>query len=158
MRNRSSAPSLDRLRAIPLFSACSTDELAAIDSMVDEADVVAGTTLTCEGRAGRETFIIVSGTAKVTRTGKRLAEVGPGAVVGEMAVLQRDARSATVTALSAMHLLVIAPAHLASLLAIEGVARKVMIGLSDRVRAADERITTSPTPAREGRQDAVPAQ
>lgn len=157
MRNRISTASLDRLRAIPLFSGCRPDALAAVNRLVDVVDVVAGTTLTREGGSGRETFIVVSGTAEVVLHGKRLAEVGLGAVVGEMAVLQHEPQSATVTALTPMQLLVVAPSSLAPLLEIEGVARKVLIGLSSRLRAADDQITSTPTRSRAGQGETVRA-
>ena len=68
--------SLD-LKAIWLFSSCSASELRKIRSSLDELEVPEGKVLVEEGRVGMEFFIIVSGTAAVTREGKKVATLGP---------------------------------------------------------------------------------
>jgi len=140
MRNHIPAARLDQLRRIPLFAGCSNTALAGIDRLVDDHHAAAGTVLTREGGVGLESFVIVSGTAAVTVRGQQVAELGPGAVFGEMAVLQHDKRSATVTAVTPMHVLVVAPANLSPLLLTEGVAGKVLRSMSERLRAADEQL------------------
>src|ERR1700730_5692777 len=141
MRNRIPTARLDQLRGIPLFAGCNDVALASIDRLVDAHHAPAGTVLTREGGVGLESFVIVSGTAAVTVRGQRVAELGPGAVFGEMAVLQHEPRSATVAAVTAMDLLVVSPANLSRLLLTDGVAHKVLVGLSERLRAADDKIT-----------------
>lgn len=61
-----------------------------------------------EGEPGHECFVIVTGTATVSRDGATVATLGSGAVVGELAPLTGGVRTATVTADSAMEVLVIA--------------------------------------------------
>ena len=61
-----------------------------------------------EGEPGHECFVIVTGSATVSRGGATVANLGPGAVVGELAPLTGGVRTATVTADSAMEVLVIA--------------------------------------------------
>ena len=156
MRNRIPAARLRQLRTIPLFAGCGDTALAAGDRLVDDHDVPAGTVLTREGAFGRESFVIVSGTAEVTVRGQRVAELGSGAVFGEMAVLQREPRTATVTALTPMHLLVVSPANLSALLLTEGVAGKVLVALSERLRAADDAITAQSAVLRPGARRRTP--
>ena len=60
-----------------------------------------------EGDRGREFFVIISGNVEVRRKGRKLATLGPGNFVGEMALLSREPRSATVTALTPLDVLVI---------------------------------------------------
>src|SRR5437763_7682388 len=108
MRNISAPTSrLAVLRAIPLFRACSDSELGRVDSLVDDIDVGAGEILIREGRHDPQSFVIVSGEAAVTRAGEALATLTSGDFFGEMALLDGAARSATVAAVTPMHLLVL---------------------------------------------------
>jgi adenylate cyclase len=95
-----------RLHDVPFFSALKSKELAAIAQQVDEIDVPAGKVLAREGELGHEFFVIESGTAEVIRSGQRINELGPGDFFGEMALLDEDRRTATVTATAPMRLLV----------------------------------------------------
>ena len=56
---------VERLRHVPLFAACTDDELALVARNVDEHHVEAGQVLTRQGEVGREFFVIVEGTAEV---------------------------------------------------------------------------------------------
>lgn len=134
---------LDLLRRISLFAGCDDKALAQIDRSVCDHHLPAGAILTREGAVGRHSYVIVEGTAAVTVRGRKVAELGPGDVVGEMAVLQNLPRTATVTALSPMHLLVVFKADLGYLLETDGVARKALVGFSERLRAADDLIQTA---------------
>jgi CRP-like cAMP-binding protein len=88
---------LDTLRRLPLFAGISTRELRAVSQVVDEIDVPAGYALTREGEPGRELLLIVDGGAEVSRDGVRINRVRDGDLVGEIAVLTRGSRTATVT-------------------------------------------------------------
>ena len=126
------------LRAIPLFSACDDQELARIDGLVDEIEVSAGEVLTREGKPGGESFIIVVGEASVLLRDRSLARLTAGEFFGEMAVLTPGRpRSATVTAITPMRLLVLDPRSVASLIDISGVARTLIVTLVDRLRATE---------------------
>jgi adenylate cyclase len=95
-----------RLHDVPFFSTLKSKELAAIAQQVDEIDVPAGKVLARQGELGHEFFVIESGTAEVTQSGQRVNELGPGDFFGEMALLEEDRRTATVTATAPMRLLV----------------------------------------------------
>jgi len=88
---------LDTLRRLPLFAGASARELRAVSKVVDEIDVPAGYTLTREGEQGHELVFIVDGSAEVSRDGRRINRVRDGDIVGEIAVLTRGERTATVT-------------------------------------------------------------
>src|SRR4051795_5089923 len=88
---------LDHLRNVPLFSGCTTRDLQKIASAADEIQVPAGHVLVDQGQTGREAFVILDGSATVRRNGKKVATLGPGAVVGELALLDHGPRTATVT-------------------------------------------------------------
>ncbi len=95
-----------RLKSVPFFSGMSKGELGAIAQQTDEVDVPAGRVLAREGAFGQEFFIIDTGTAEVTRGGEAIAELGAGDFFGEMALLEEDRRTATVTAKTPMLLIV----------------------------------------------------
>jgi CRP-like cAMP-binding protein len=88
---------LDTLRRLPLLAGVSARELRAVSKVVDEIDVPAGYTLTREGEAGHELVFIVDGSAEVSQKGRRINRVRDGDIVGEIAVLTRGERTATVT-------------------------------------------------------------
>jgi CRP/FNR family transcriptional regulator, cyclic AMP receptor protein len=103
------------LKAVPFFSAMSKSELAAVAQQTDEIDVPAGKVLAREGDFGEEFFVIDAGTAQVTRGGEPIAELGPGDFFGEMALLEEDRRTATVTATTPMSLIVMTRASFRAL-------------------------------------------
>lgn len=132
---------LDHLASVPLFSACSKRELGKIAKAGDELTVDAGHTLTVQGDAGREAYVIVDGTATVKRGSRKIATVGPGDAVGELALLDHGPRTATVTADGPMTLFVLGSRQFAGVVEeVPSLARKVMAELAARVRELDAKI------------------
>ena len=95
-----------QLKEVPFFSTLSKRELTTVAQQIDEIDVAPGRVLAREGDLGHEFFVIVDGTAEVTRGEARLAELGPGDFFGEMALVDEERRTATVTATTPMRMLV----------------------------------------------------
>ena len=91
-----------RLRKIPVFSDLDEDELSHIAALAAEVSVPAGKELVREGDYSYDVLAIEEGTASVERHGDRIADLGPGDVVGGMGVLERSQRNATVRATSPM--------------------------------------------------------
>lgn len=104
------------LRKLPLLAGLSDPELRRVDALACEIEVPAGTVLMKQGHVGREVFIVATGIADVEIDGRTVARVGPGEPLGEMALLEGTPRSATVTALTPMHVLVLDPGRFAELL------------------------------------------
>jgi CRP/FNR family transcriptional regulator, cyclic AMP receptor protein len=98
---------IELLKRVPLFAGCSKAELREIAIVADELDLREGRTLVREGQRGREFFVLVAGTVRVSRKGRKLAELGPGDWFGEIALLTDTPRSATVTATSPIRVLVL---------------------------------------------------
>lgn len=134
MRSKSPSPKEQMLKQVPLFSACSDKELSRIAALVDETDRPAGAVLVREGQAGNEAFVITSGQAKATLNGRELATLGPGDAVGEMSLLDNAPRSATVTAESDVHLLVLTHQTFDQLVSETPVAKALLRSLAQRLR------------------------
>ncbi|HYF47570.1 MAG TPA: cyclic nucleotide-binding domain-containing protein [Acidimicrobiales bacterium] len=129
------------LATVPLFAQCSKHELAEIARFVDEIDIEAGRELITEGDVGHEAFVVVEGTASVTRDGQEVTTIGPGAVFGEMALIDRAPRNATVTAATPMKVLVIGKRQFSGLLDESASFRtSIMSALADRVRQKDAQL------------------
>src|SRR3954447_342718 len=95
------------IKSAPLFENCSKQELRNIARIADELDLPAGKVLIREGERGREFFVIINGEVEVRRKGRKMATLGPGSFVGEMALLSKIPRVATVTAATPLDVLVI---------------------------------------------------
>jgi CRP-like cAMP-binding protein len=135
---RSRDPKVERLSEVQLFSACSKRELARIAALTTEIEVPLGRVLMRQGDPGRECFVIEEGRARVTIRGRKTTMMGPGESFGEMALLHTAPRSATVTAASDMHLLVLNSREFATLLNdVPSVARKVLAAVGERLRNAE---------------------
>jgi len=128
----------EHLTQVPLFSACSKKELARIAKATDEVRVDDGHVLTAQDERADEAFIIVSGTVTVKRNGRKIAELGPGSMIGELGLLDRGTRTATVTANGPVDLLVIGPREFAALLDdVPSINHKLLRSLATMVRDLD---------------------
>jgi len=126
-----------------LFSACSASQLRTIRRAVEEVSAPAGSVLVEEGTVGREFFFIVDGTASVRRKGRRIATLGPGQYFGELALLDRKPRSATIVSETDMTLLVLEQRSFNGLLdAMPALAHKLLVAMSQRLREADAKAFT----------------
>lgn len=94
-----------RLKSIPLFASLPQDDLKAICTFADEVSTPSGKELVKEDDYAYDFAAIEEGSAEVLRDGQRIAELGPGDVFGEMAVLEKTMRTASVTATSPMRLI-----------------------------------------------------
>ena len=93
-----------RLKSIPIFEEVGDDELAQIAPFAQEVSVEEGKVLVREGDYSYEFMAIEEGTAEVTRGGDHVADLGPGDFFGEMGLLEKTLRNATVTARTPMQL------------------------------------------------------
>lgn len=118
---------LTHLASVPLFASCSKKELEEISRLAVETSFAPGKQFIRQGDFGHELVIIIEGTASVIRDGRKVATVGPGDFVGEMAVLQSQKRNASIVADTELHVLVIDQRVLDTLLDdIPGMARRLL--------------------------------
>ena len=126
------------LEGVALFRGCSRKEFQALAGITTEIGIPAGRVLCREGDVGRECFIVAEGQAKVTIGDDDVATVGPGGVVGEMALLDGGPRVATVTAVSDMEVLVLSRPEFDRLLdEFPKVSRRMLEAFAARLRGAD---------------------
>ena len=94
-----------RIAAIPLFSTLAPEQQAQLADVAGEVALPAGSVVAAEGDFGYALFAIEEGTAEVRRDDELVGRLGPGDVVGEIAVLSSGRRIATVTATSPLRLI-----------------------------------------------------
>ncbi len=85
-----------------LLAGLGTKEIDEIGRLSTLVRVPSGRRIMVEGTLGRECFVVLSGSVAVERGGQHIADVGPGGVVGEIALLDAEShvRTATVTTLT----------------------------------------------------------
>ena len=122
------------LKCSPLFEGLSRKQLAHVARLSDDLDVPAGTVLCEEGTRGQEFFVIIDGEATVTRGGEYLATIASGDFFGEIALLERVVRTATVTAATPLSFFVVSERAFTSLLNTDpDIERKLLPALARRV-------------------------
>jgi CRP/FNR family cyclic AMP-dependent transcriptional regulator len=96
-------PSIELIRGVPLFADADEKFLDRLAGEFIERTYAPGETITEEGEAGRTFVVIESGEATVTVHGQEVGKLGPGDAFGEMALIDKSARSATVKAEGEVH-------------------------------------------------------
>lgn len=88
----------DELPTVPLFVGLDDDEIASVAAMAVRRELSAGDKLIEQGRYGDSFFIVASGRALVYIADQYITAVGEGSAIGEMSLLERRPRNATVVA------------------------------------------------------------
>ncbi len=137
----SRAEHISRLSELELFSGCSKKDLQHIARASDEIEVPAGTVLMEQGAVGQDAYVILEGEAVVRRGGRKIATVGPGDSIGELALLDHGPRTAYVEATTDMRLLHLTSRAFKGLLAeTPALSLKLLGALASRVRDLDRKI------------------
>jgi CRP/FNR family transcriptional regulator, cyclic AMP receptor protein len=92
------------LKKIPLFAEVPDDVLSKVAPWATTEEWPEGKEIVKEGGFSNHFYAIQDGTVKVERDGQHLADLGPGDVFGEQGLLEKQERSATVTATSEVRL------------------------------------------------------
>ncbi len=96
-------PTLDLIRGVPLFAGLDDALLQRLAGEFFEKTFSDGEVIATEGEAGRTFVVIESGEVSVSVQGMAVATLGPGKAFGELALIDKSARSATVTAVGQAH-------------------------------------------------------
>jgi CRP-like cAMP-binding protein len=123
-----------------MFEGCTTRELDLIARAGTDIVMTAGTTIIDQGQTGREAFVVLDGTVTVRRNGRRVAELGPGAMIGELSLLDHGPRTATVTCDTDCELFVLDQRHFMGVLHdTPQLAARLLAHLARMVREMDRR-------------------
>lgn len=140
MAGRSRSEIIDILQAVPLFSGLTNRQLRVVAAECSEVHYDAGETLVKELDWGQHMVAITAGAATVIRGGKTIATAGPGEVIGEMALIDGEPRSATVTADGEVEGVMIYGTAFRKLLSQHPtICTKLLIAQTARLRALDKR-------------------
>jgi CRP-like cAMP-binding protein len=125
---------IELIKKVPLFSKLSRKGLEEVAHIADELDLPKGKVMAKEGDRGREFFVLLEGEADVTKGDKSINTMHEGDFFGEIALVTKMPRTASVTATTAVRVLVITERDFASLLKhSEEVGRSVAEALAERV-------------------------
>ena len=128
------------LSNIWLFSECTAKEKKTIARALDEVIVEPNRVLVEQGTLGTEFYLIVSGTASVRRNNRKVATLTAGQHFGELALLDRHPRNASVISETEMDLLVLGQREFNGLLeTMPSLARKLMSAMATRLRDQDSK-------------------
>ena len=129
---------LELLKRIPLFGAFDRHHLERLGMLTEEVDVPAAKVLIRQGELGDDLMVIYSGLVKVERDGVQVNKLGPGEFFGEIALIERGPRTATVTAETACRLLVINHRDFHAMMEeFPEIAAKVLLTLAHRIRTLE---------------------
>lgn len=127
------------LKRVPLFSQCSDRELREIAKDTREELFSAGQDIVTEGSTGGPMFVILEGRAKVIIGGRTRRTFEPGSYFGEMALIDKGPRSATIRAETQVKAVSITSWNFLSLLESNWkLAHKVLSGMAQRIRELDK--------------------
>lgn len=129
---------LAHLSEVQMFSSLNKKELGLISRVADVVKLDAGTEIVAEGSIGHEFYLILEGQAVVRKGRRKIATLGPGRYFGELALLDKGPRSATVAAETAVEALVIGQREFLGVLdEVPAVAHKLLVSMAARLRDAD---------------------
>ena len=128
------------LRSVPLFAELDERHLQQLSDEFSRRTFSAGDVIAAEGEGGRTFFVIEEGDATVSVGGREVGRLGPGEAFGEIALIDRDPRSASVTAATDM------TAYMLPIWSFRPIVEsspemlwKLLEALAGRLRAAEQR-------------------
>ena len=125
---------VELIKKVPLFSRLNKKALQEVAHIADELDLPKGKEMATEGDRGREFFVLLEGEAEVTKGGRRINMMRAGDFFGEIALVSRMPRTASVTASTDVRVLVITEREFAALLKNSpAISRSVAEALAERM-------------------------
>jgi len=144
--NRNAAKQLDpkesRLADVALFARADAPSIHRLATIVDEVTVAPDRVLMKEGDRHQQVYVVESGAVSVEVDGVEVAELGPGAIVGELGFFLGEAATATVRAATSVDLMVIPHNQFEQVLSdTPDLLRAITNELARRLRATDAKLT-----------------
>lgn len=141
-RRRADKQLVEQLKTVPLFSGCSDRELASLGKFLREVNFPAGREIVKKGQTGTGLHVIVEGETKVVVGDRTRRRLGPGAFFGEISLLDRGPRTATVVAETPVRTLSLSSWNFrAALKEHPSLAVKMLEELASRIRTAGTSIS-----------------
>ena len=141
-RQAATAKTTDVLRSVPLFASCTKKELALLADIAKDQEFPEGRSLCRQGETGIGLHVVLEGTTKVQVNGRTRRRMGPGAVFGEVTVLDQGLRAATVVAETRVRALSIPSWDFRDLLKEEpDLAMRILEEVCRRLRSVDPSVT-----------------
>ena len=129
----------DALGRCPFFADLTRGELRELAKVTEDMEVEEGKSLTREGAAGSEFFVIVDGEVAVTKEGSEIRMMGEGDFFGEISLLEDRPRTATVTAKTPLRFFVLTRQNFRALLAKQPeLEEKVTRALRERLGTTED--------------------
>lgn len=131
---------LNLLAGVKLFESLSQRELKQVLETTKEMVFAAGKDIVVEGETSGRFYLILEGEARVKVAGRTRKVLGPGDHFGEVSLIDKGPRMATVTAETQLRALTIAPFNFTPLLDQTGIAKKLLVEMCSRFRALDRSV------------------
>jgi len=126
--------------SVPLFSECSKRELRLLTKTAIVEPRATGATLVTEGQTGANAFVILKGSCRVFRNGRRVGRIEADGVVGELSLLNPAPCNATVVAETPLEVAILRRRDLLALLERSpSISIKLLKSLAARVQELDAR-------------------
>ncbi len=126
------------LKKVPLFSLLSGRNLDEVGKIADDVQVKAGKILVQQGKPGWDFYLIAEGKARVEKDGRKIRALGPGDFFGEISLIDREPRTASVIAETDMTVLEVSYRSFLHLLeTVPGLGRDMMTALCKYIRRAE---------------------
>lgn len=137
-RGRVDKQLVERLKTVPLFSGCSTRELASLSRFLKVVNFPAGRAIVKQGDTGIGLHVLLEGETRVVVGDRTRQRLGPGEFFGEVSLLDRDPRTATVVAETPVRTLYLSVWNFRAALKEEpSMAVKMLEELARRIRTAN---------------------
>ena len=141
-RHAPTARTTDALRSVPMFASCTKKDLGLLAGITKEQEFPEGRALCRQGETGVGLYVVLEGTTKVQVNGRTRRRLGPGAVLGEITVLDQGLRPATVVAETRVRALSIPAWDFRDLLKQEpDLAMRIVEEVCRRLRSVDSSLT-----------------
>ena len=141
MMKRFDAPKVELLEAMQTFDGCTRQQLKRLARHLEEVRVPSGEQVVTEGSPGYHAFVLAEGLAHASIAGERIGTIQPGSFFGEIALLDGEPRTATVTTALPSRLLVFDRSAFDVLIrTAPTVASRVIREMAARLRHADEQL------------------
>ena len=137
-------PRVELLENLQTFDGCSRKQLSEIARGIEEVRVPSGEDVVTEGSIGHHVFVLAEGLAHASVNGRRVGTIMPGSFFGEVAVLDGERRSATVTTALPSRLLIFDSRRFSALLdTAPAVAKRILRNFAERLRNTDEQLSSA---------------